>query len=93
MADSGVVGKMANVRHDEEALAGLLRELPPAPRAWVQAATELPALRSTVDDLVLLAEADAQVREAMVADLEAAVRERGIEPTPRLLAELGKRLR
>jgi hypothetical protein len=76
----------------EEELAGLLRELRPAPDAWVQAAIELPALRATVNDLALLAEADVAVRQAMLANLEEAVRQQGVEPTPRLLSELRARL-
>ncbi len=84
---------MAQVQErDEEEIAQRLREIRPAPAPWVQAAKELPALRRTVDDLVLLAEADVAVREAMVTDLEAAVREQGVEPTPRLLEELRERL-
>lgn len=67
-------------------------KLRPAPAAWVQAAIELPTLRRIVDDLAALAEADAEVRAAMLADLEAAVRERGVAPTPRLIADLRERL-
>lgn len=83
---------MGTVSRDEEQIAALLRELRPAPDAWVEAAKELPAFRRAVDDLVLLAEADAQVREAMRVDLEAVVRAQGVEPTSRLLAELRERL-
>lgn len=83
---------MGTPSRDEEQIASLLRELRPAPDAWVEAATELPAFRRAVDDLVLLAEADAQVREAMRVDLEAVVRAQGVEPTSRLLAELRERL-
>ena len=45
--------------YDEERLAELLALLPPAPRAWVQAAQELPLARQQVDGLVARAEADA----------------------------------
>lgn len=83
---------MIAVAQEEDDIARQLRELRPAPQEWVQAAKELPEFRRTVDQLVLLAETDAEVRAAMVADLEAAVREQGVEPTPQLLAELHERL-
>jgi hypothetical protein len=83
---------MLAVGHEEEEIARRLRDLKPAPSDWVQAAKDLPEFRRTVEDLALLAEADADVRAAMLADLEAAVREQGVEPTPRLLAELRERL-
>ena len=38
--------------YEEEALAELLRALPPAPAHWVQAAKELPAARRELDGIV-----------------------------------------
>ena len=76
----------------EERIAGLLSMLRPAPRGWVEAAAELPRLRSVLDDLVARAESDAAVRAAVVADLEAALEGAGVEPTPRTIAELRARL-
>jgi hypothetical protein len=78
--------------YDEERLAGLLAVLPPAPRAWVEAAQELPLARSTLDDIVTRAEADAAFRAALVADLEAALAAEGYERTPSLLDALRRRL-
>lgn len=78
---------------EEERLAHLLRALPPAPQAWVQAAQELPELRRTVDELVARAEQDAAFRLALLADLETALAEAGHEPEPQLIASVRLRLR
>lgn len=76
----------------EERIAGLLRLLRPAPPGWVRAAQELPAARASLDDIVARAEADAAFRDAVVADLEAALEHEGVEPTSPLVAELRRRL-
>jgi len=77
---------------NEERLGTLLRALRPAPTGWVDAATQLPRLRAVLDDLVERAEADAEFRAALVADLEAAFSREGIEPTDRAIEELRDRL-
>jgi hypothetical protein len=79
-------------RWDEERLAEVLALLRPAPEGWMQAAQELPALRRTVEDLVARAESDAAYRAKLVADLETALEAEGVEPTPRMLHELRRRL-
>jgi hypothetical protein len=79
-------------RYDEARVAGLLGLLRPAPRAWVRAAQELPCARRALDDLVRRAEADAALRARVVADLEAALTLEGIEPRPRLVADLRRLL-
>jgi len=79
-------------RSDEERLAELLRLLRPAPVGWVRAAQELPAARRSFDDIVARAEADLAFRQALVADLEAALASEGYEPDRRLLSELERRL-
>ena len=79
-------------RWDEERLAELLALLRPAPEGWMQAAQELPALRRTVEELVARAESDAAYRAQLVADLETALEAEGVEPTPRVLHELRRRL-
>ena len=78
--------------YDEERLGELLRRLPAAPGAWVLAAQELPAARAALDTLVARAQADAELRERVLADLEAAFAAEGIEPTSVLLAEVRTRL-
>ncbi len=80
-------------RFDEERLGELIAALPPAPAGWVAAASELPAARREIDALVALAEADAAFRAAALADLEAALAARGVEPRPELVAGLRVRLR
>lgn len=77
---------------DEERLGELLRVLRPAPLGWVRAAQELPFVRTSLDEVVARAEADAAFREALVADLERTLAEAGYVPDERTLAELRERL-
>jgi hypothetical protein len=79
-------------RFREERLAELLRLLPPAPRGWVEAAQELPFARPGLDRIVARAEADARFRELLVADLEAAFAQEGVDPDPALVDAVRKRL-
>jgi hypothetical protein len=79
-------------RFSEERLGVLLRLLRPAPVGWVQAAQELPAARSTFDEIVVRAEADLAFRTALLADLEQALTAEGYEPDRRVLDELRVRL-
>jgi hypothetical protein len=78
---------------DHDALARLIAALPPAPAGWVQAAQELPAARRGIDDIVERAVADAAYRKRVVADLESALADAGITPTPPVLKELRERFR
>ena len=78
--------------YDEQRLAELIRALPPAPLAWVEAAQELPLAGGTLDDIVARAEADLAFRNALVADLEDALRLEGYEPETLPLDELRRRL-
>jgi NADH:ubiquinone oxidoreductase subunit E len=78
--------------HDEERLAQLLKMLPPAPEGWVKAAQELPRARREIDEIAARAEADAEFRAAMIANLEAALEQAGYEVDPSLLPELRDRL-
>jgi RNA polymerase sigma-70 factor (ECF subfamily) len=79
-------------RYEEERIASLIAALPPAPAGWVEAATELPALRRSVDDLLARAEADQKFRAALLDDLEAALESAGYEPERRLSDALRARL-
>ena len=78
--------------YDEERLGELLRLLPPAPEGWVRAAQELPTARAALDELVARAEADAELRRRILADLESALAAEGIEPQPLIVDELRTRL-
>ena len=78
--------------YDEEQLGRLIGLLEPAPEGWVQAAQEIPAFRRMLDSLVARAEADQAFRDALIADLEAAIAETGYEPRPSVLAEVRRRI-
>ena len=78
-------------RFPEERLAELLRLLRPAPAAWVEAAQELPLARRGLDRIVARAEADARFRELLVADLEAAFAQEGVEPDAETVEAIRKR--
>ena len=80
------------INYNPERIAELIRSLPPAPEAWVQAAQELPFARAQLDDIVRRAEADAEFRRALIADLEDALRLEGYEPESLPLDELRRRL-
>ena len=79
-------------QHDEERLAQLLKMLPPAPEGWVKAAQELPRARREIDEIAARAEADAEFRAAMIANLEVALEQAGYDVDPSLLPELRDRL-
>ena len=81
---------MSALRHTNSLPAD--RDASAAPEAWVRAAQELPQARRELDEIVARAEADAGFREALIADLESALRAEGIEPTPPLLDELRRRV-
>jgi hypothetical protein len=76
----------------EERLAELISALPPAPNGWVTAAIELPAARAVIDELVSRALADEGHRREVLADLELALRQVGVEPRPDVLADVRSRL-
>ena len=73
---------------DEERLARLIRALPPAPEPWVRSAQELPFVRVQLDEIVARAEADAEFRAHLMADLDAALEAEGYERSPGVIQEL-----
>jgi hypothetical protein len=79
-------------RYDEEILSELLRTLPTPPRAWVQAAQEIPLARRGLDDIVERARADRAFRDALIADLERALESAGFESDPALAEAVRNRL-
>lgn len=74
-------------------LGRLIAMLPPVPPGLVEAAQQLPKVRRELDDLLRLAEVDAEFRAKLVADLESTLTEAGIEPTRRLVEEVRTRMR
>lgn len=83
---------MVEGRYDERRLGELLSLLAPPPDAWIRAARELPRARLEIDRIATLAEADTAYRRRVLADLESALRDGGVEPSARLVAELRGRL-
>ena len=79
-------------KYDAETLARLIGKLPPAPMGWVQAAQELPAAKAEIDQIVMRAQADAEFRAALLADLETALQAEGIEPEPRVVDKVRRLL-
>jgi hypothetical protein len=77
--------------YDEDRLSGLIAALPPAPEAWVRAAQELPFARRGFDAIVARAEADAEFRRALIADLESTLAQEGYEPDRPLVDALRRR--
>jgi hypothetical protein len=76
----------------ENQLAELIAALPPAPAAWVQAAVALPAARVALDGLVAEALVHRERRARILTDLEGALREAGVTPTPSLVDRLRREL-
>jgi hypothetical protein len=76
----------------EDQLAELIAALPPAPAVWVRAAVELPAARAAIDGIVERTMAAQAARSEVLADLEAALREAGVEPHRPLVERLRQRL-
>lgn len=77
---------------NEERIAKLLAELPPAPWAWIRAAQELPRARREIERLATLADTDAELRACLLADITGALRGAGLEPAPRVVDALRVRL-
>jgi hypothetical protein len=80
--------------HDENDLARALEALPPAPSAWVEAAKELPRMRSEADrdEIVRHAARDAAFRKAVIKAMERSLAETSDASERRSLAELRERL-
>jgi hypothetical protein len=76
---------------NEDRLAELIAALPPAPQGWVRAAQELPLARSEFDGIIARAEADAEFRQALIADLETTLAREGYEPERPLVEALRRR--
>ena len=67
---------------NEDRIAELLRALPPAPEAWVQAAQEIPFARDEIAAILERAAADEEFRKAVAADPETTLASEGYELDP-----------
>ena len=61
-------GDRVMTSYHEEQLGELLSALPPAPRAWVEAAKALPLARQRLEEIIERATADELYRRRVVAD-------------------------
>jgi hypothetical protein len=77
---------------DETELGDLLGLLPPAPSAWVEAAKQRPGIERGLEQILVLAEADAEFRQALIEDLEGALEQAGFTPDPSLVRGVKERL-
>jgi hypothetical protein len=77
---------------DEHELGRLLRLLPEAPAEWTRAAQELPFLSAELTDILDRARGDGSFRDALRTDADSALRERGYDLSPSVLAHLMKLL-
>ncbi len=78
--------------YEETELVDLLRLLPLAPAAWVDAAKALPRARRELGRLLPMIEHDAELRDAMTQDLESALKAVGVEPEAPLVEALRRHL-
>jgi len=78
--------------YDENEIAKALELLPPAPSAWVEAAKELPRMRSEIDGIVGRATRDAAYRRAVIKAMESSLAETNDQSKRRSLDELRERL-
>ena len=83
---------MGRAPHDEEDLGELLSLMRPPPDAWVAAAKDRPRIEGALEQILALAEADAEFRRALVADLDTALRDAGFEPDREMARALRERL-
>jgi hypothetical protein len=74
--------------HDEEHIAELLRELPPAPASWTAAAKELPRARRALAAIERDVLQGAPARALETAELERALEAAGFPPTAELVDAL-----
>jgi hypothetical protein len=79
--------------HETEQLARLIAALPPPPWGWVAAAQELPVHRRNLDELLVRAQSDEALRARLIENLESALVESGIAPTPPILEAARAQLR
>ena len=77
---------------DDLELGRMLRMLPAAPGAWVEAAQALPFLKDELDSILARAEGDAGFRQALRADPNAALHSEGYDLSPSVVAHLMRRL-
>lgn len=87
-----VRGTEAMTDFSEERIAAPIAALPAVPEGWTQTAIELPRARAAIEELAARANVDEAARQAILADLEAALRATGVEPGRALVDTLRARL-
>ena len=77
---------------DEHELGRMVRMLPPAPGAWVEAAQALPFLKDELDSILAKAQGDTGFRLALRADPNGALQREGYDLSPSVVAHLMRKL-
>ena len=77
---------------DEHELGRMVRLLPAAPAAWIEAAQALPFLKGELDSILARAEGDAGFRKALLADPNEALHGEGYDLSPSVVAHLMRKL-
>ena len=77
---------------DEHELGRLIGMLQPAPAEWTRSAQVLPFLGAELDDILARARGDDGFREALRNDAGSALRERGYDLSPSVVAHIMRRL-
>ena len=77
---------------DEHELGRMIRMLPAAPPAWVEAAQALPFLKDELDSILARAQGDVGFRDALRSNPDAALRSEGYDLSPSVVAHLMRKL-
>jgi hypothetical protein len=77
---------------DEHELGRMVRMLPAAPAAWVEAAQALPFLKDELDSILARAEGDPRFRKALRDDANEALHNEGYDLSPSVVAHLMRKL-
>jgi hypothetical protein len=77
---------------DDHELGRMVRMLPPAPAAWVEAAQALPFLKDELDSILARAQDDPRFRKALRDDPNGALHDEGYDLSPTVVAHLMRKL-
>ena len=78
--------------YDEEKLGEILSALPPAPKAWVDAAKDIPVRRKAIEEIVERADTDESYRRRVIEEPEAVLEEADVVAHAETIEILRRRL-